>query len=150
MVHCFMKITRQLQPNEVEQDIKDIIHNKFNDMLSITQEPISNSICMWNIGFDNKYNFPVCLKTNNQLEFMHPDNAWARWAQLIVEQELATKYKDVKVFDEEYPKKNPILVQYETFIAFLESTMMHHSSNWKKAIIEIEISKLPEKLKNLK
>lgn len=147
--HCFIKTSKYLEANEVEKDLKDIIHRKFSDLLKIETNVIDGEICDWNIIFDDVRRFPICLKNPNNLIFEHPDNSWAYWAQLVVENELAVKYNG-RVTDEEYPQQEikPLLKRHDSFRVFLEATI-HHSPQWKKALIAIEISYLPEALKKL-
>jgi len=147
--HCFMKTEKHLMIQEVEQDLKDIIHRKFNDLLKLECHIVDNEICDWDVRFDLTHGFPVCLKTNEKLEFTHPDDAWSIWAQNVVEDELAIKY-NAKMLDEEYPKQElrPLPECHKTFEKYLETTM-HHSRRWKQAIITIELSHLPLELKKL-
>ncbi len=146
--HCFMNTAATINPAELEQDIKVIIHNKFNDVFRIEPRIIKNEICAWKLVFDNVYNFPICLRAQNKIEFEHPDNYFSLWAQLTCEDELATKY-NANMFDEEYPKVilKPNFKHHETFITFLETITLHHSPQWRKAVIAIELSYLPAELK---
>lgn len=146
-IHCFMKMSKALNAEQLEQDLKDIIHRKFSDLLTIQSHTASNEICDWDIRFDDTHHFPVCLKTTEQIEFAHPNDFWSYWAQSVIEDELAIKY-DAKMRDEDYPQEDfkPSPETHATFRKFLE-TAIHHSPDWKKAIIEIEIARLPVELK---
>lgn len=147
-MHCYIKTYRQLTSIDVEDTIRDIIHNKFNDLLKIECHLSNNEICDWNIKYNDIHGFNVVLKDSNQLIFGHPDNSWDYWAQLVIENELSIKYCG-KILDEEYPKQElkPIF-EYPTFKTYLD-TAMKHSKQWKQALIAIELSWLPEELKNL-
>ena len=146
--HCYLKTNKHLVAQEVEQDLKEIIHRKFKDLLKLECHIVEGEICDWDVRFDDTHGFPVCLKTNDKLEFTHPDDAWSYWAQIVVEDELSVKYSG-KMLDEEYPKQelHPT-PDHETFRKYLEATM-HHSKAWKQAIIAIELSHLPDPLKKL-
>ena len=147
--HCFMKTKYFVNAQQIERDIKDIVHNKFADLLKVKANKCDGEICDWDVRFDSTHGFHVCLKTEEKIEFEHPHDFWSYWAQAVVEDELAIKYS-AKMSDEEYPQQEmlPSPETHTTFRKFLESTI-HHSPNWKKAIIEIEISHLPNELKNL-
>lgn len=147
--HCYMKISKRLVAQEVEQDLKEIIHRKFNDLLTLSARINENEICDWDIKYDDTHRFPVCLRTNDRLEFAHPDDAWSYWAQAVVEDELAIRY-NAHMSDEEYPQQElrPRPECHVTFQKYLE-TATQHSSAWKKAIITIELSHLPAELKKL-
>jgi len=147
--HCFIRTEKHLIAGEVEQDLKDIIHRKFKDLLRLECHISNNEICDWDIRFDQVHGFPVCLKTNEKLEFTHPNDAWSYWAQSVVEDELAIKYNG-KMSDEEYPRQEikPAPECHATFKKYLETTS-HHSKEWKQAIIAIELSYLPAELKEL-
>lgn len=147
--HCYMKTDKHLVAQEVEQDLKDIIHRKFKDLLTLQSHVDENEICDWDVRFDDTHGFPVCLRTNGKLEFTHPDDAWSYWAQSVVEDELTIKYSG-KMSDEEYPKQEikPSPECHATFRKYLESSM-RHSKEWKQAIIVIELSHLPAELKKL-
>lgn len=147
---CFMQTDAMLSPEVIERDLKTIIYNRFNNLFKLEAHSKNGEICDWEIIFDNIYNFPICLKTQHNLEFTHPDNYFSLWAQLIFEDELAIKY-NAKMFDEEYPKENihPDCEHHATFKVFLETIMANHSKQWKDAIIAIELSYLPEELKKL-
>jgi len=147
--HCYIKFNRNLVANEVEQDLKEIIHRKFNDLLKLSSHITKDEIRDWDLRYDDTHGFPVCLKTENRLEFTHPDDAWSYWAQSVIEDELSIKYNG-KITDEEYPQQElkPQPECHITFQKYLE-TMTHHSSEWKKAIIAIELSHLPAELKKL-
>jgi hypothetical protein len=147
--HCFMKTKYTVSAQQKEQDLRDIVHNKFADLLEIRPHVCEGEICDWEVRFDDTHRFPVCLKTSEKIEFTHPHDFWSYWAQAVVEDELAIKYA-AKMSDDEYPHQDiqPAPENHVTFRKFLETTI-HHSPNWKKAIIEIEISHLPDELKNL-
>lgn len=149
-IHCIMKTLKQLEAIDVEKDLKEIISNKFDDLLKISFGITDNEMGNWNIRYDDTHWFPVCLKTPEIIEFIHPNDAWSYWAQQVIETELAVKY-DATMFDEEYPRQDfkPIPDSHSTFRKFLETQMPQHSASWKKAIIEIEIAHLPAALKNL-
>lgn len=147
--HCFMRTEKRLVAKEVEQDLKDIIHNKFKDLLKLECHITDNEICDWDVRFDETHGFPVCLKTNEKLEFTHPDDAWSYWAQSVVEDELTVKYNG-KMLDEEYTGEfKPAPECHATFRKYLETSSHHHSKEWKQAIIAIELSHLPAELKKL-
>ncbi len=147
--HCFIKTSKCLEANEVEKDLRDIIRRKFADLLKVEAHTVAGEICDWNIVFDELHKFPICLKTQNKIVFMHPDDAWSYWAQLVIEDELAIIYNG-EMTDEEYPQQEvkPLPEQHANFKTYLESTI-HHSPEWKKALIQIEFSRLPEALKKL-
>lgn len=148
--HCFMNTEAAINPIELERDIKDIIHKKFNDLFKIESHFVKDEICDWTIKFDSIYYFPICLRAQNKIEFEHPDNYFLLWAQLVFEDELAVKYK-AKMFDDAYPKDDikPDFEHHITFRTYLETIMAYHSPQWRKAVIEIELSRLPDELKNL-
>lgn len=148
-VHCYMKTEKHLIAQEVEQDIKDIIHRKFKDLLKLERRINDNEICNWDVRYDFTHGFPVCLKTTGKLEFTHPNDAWSYWAQSVFEDELAVKYNG-KMEDEEYPQREfrPAPECRATFQKYLE-TNTQHSKQWKQAIIVIELYNLPEELKKL-
>lgn len=147
-IHCYMKTDKHLVAQEVEQDLKEIIHRKFNDLLKLECRVDENEICDWDLRYDDTHGFPVCLKTNGKLEFTHPDDAWSYWAQSVIEDELASKYNG-KMKDEEYPQRDFKPTECRaTFAKYLETTM-RHSKEWKQAIIAIELSHLPTELKKL-
>lgn len=148
--HCSIKFNRHLEPNNIEQDINEIIHNRFNDILIVEAHIAPNEICDWNIKYDNTHNFNLCLKTNEIIELIHPLDIWDKWAQLIFEDELVAKYKAI-ISDEEYPQQvfEPFVKDHTTFIKYLENILSHHSLAWKQAIINIELANLPEALKNI-
>lgn len=148
-IHCFMKTLKKLYAEEVEKDIKEIAHKKFNDLLKITTCIKDNEICGWDVRYDETHGFPISLKTHENIDFTHPLDNWSKWVQVVFEDELAIRY-DARMLDEEYPKQElkPEPEIHITFRKYLESTI-HHSSCWKKALIEIEIARLPEALKNL-
>lgn len=141
-----MKISKQLVAQQVEQDLQDIIHRKFKDLLKLSAHIAENEICDWDVRFDDTHGFAVCLKTGSRIEFTHPDDAWSYWAQAVVEDELNMKYNGI-MSDEEYPQQD-MPQCHATFEKYLETTT-HHSKEWKKAIIAIELSKLPAELKKL-
>jgi hypothetical protein len=148
-LHCLMKASKQLQAKEIEQDLIDIVRRRFNGLLKITSNTLNNEV-FWNVGYDEVYNFPVCLlKTGQSIDFIHNDNSWSRYAQQVIEEELAQLYQ-CPLQDEEYPHNNlPPPETHPTFRAYLETSLHHHSKNWRIAIIEIELSKLPLPLKKL-
>lgn len=148
-LHCYMKTDKHLIAQEVERDIKEIICRKFKNLLTLKCYIADNEICDWDIRFDDTHGFPVCLKSNAGLEFTHPNDAWSYWAQSVVEDELTLKYSG-RMSDEEYPQQEikPISECHTTFEKYLETTM-RHSKEWKKAIIGIELSRLPAELKKL-
>jgi len=147
---CFMQTDALLTPEMIERDLMNIIHNRFNDLFRIEVHSTNGEICDWEIIFDSVYNFPICLRTEHKLEFMHPDNYFSLWIQLIFEDELAIKY-NAKMTDEEYPRQEikPDCEHHITFKKFLETIMTNHSKQWKDAIIAIELSYLPDELKKL-
>lgn len=147
--HCYIKIEKCLIAQEIERDLKEIIHRRFKDLLRLECHINENEVCDWDVRYDDTHRFPVCLKTNGKLEFTHPDDAWSYWAQSVVEDELAIKYNG-KMSDEEYPQQElrPAPEIHENFTRYLEAAT-HHSSQWKKAIIAIELSHLPAELKKL-
>lgn len=144
--HCFMKTDKHLVAQEVEQDLKEVIHRKFKNLLTIECRIVEDEICDWDVRFDDTHGFPICLKTNGKLDFVYPDDAWSRWAQSIVEYELGRKY-NCSIKDEEYPCRD-FIPTCHSFENYLENSM-HHSKEWKKAIIAIELSHLPPELKKL-
>lgn len=148
-VHCLIKTEKYLIAKDIEEDLKDIIHRKFNDLLTLECHIADNEICDWELRYDLTHRFPVSLKDNKKLEFTHPYDAWSYWAQAVVEDELTIKY-DGKMLDEEYPQKElkPAPECHETFQKYLEITT-HHSQQWKQALIAIELSRLPADLKKL-
>ena len=149
MLHCYVKTEKYLVAKEVERDLKDIIHRKFNDLLKLECHITDNEICDWDLRYDRTHGFPVCLKSNGKLEFTHPCDAWSYWAQAVVEDELTIKYNG-RMSDDEYPQQElkPAPECHETFKKYLE-TATHHSKQWKQAIIAIELSQLPADLKKL-
>lgn len=149
MLHCYVKTEKYLMAKEVEEDLLDIIHRKFHDLLKLECHIADNEICDWYIKYDSTHGFPVCLKNNKKLEFTHPIDAWSHWAQLVVEDELTIKYNG-KISDEEYPQRElkPAPECHQTFRDYLEATT-HHSRQWKQALIAIELSHLPAELKKL-
>ena len=148
MLHCFLKTLQHLEIIDVETTLKEIIHRRFNDVLTIKQYRHENELCDWIITFDALHNFPIMLKNHERLIFIHPDYNRAKWAQEIVENELALKY-EADLTDEEYPQQDikPALKTHDTFLHYLEDITSHHSKTWQKAIILTELSKLPEALK---
>ncbi len=147
---CFIHTEAALSPAVVEQDIKDIVRNKFRNLFKVETHIVKNEICDWLIIFDEVYAFPICLRAQNKIEFEHPNNYFLLWMQLVVEDELAIKYK-AKMTDEEFPQSNiqPDPEHHKTFKTFLETIMAYHSPEWRKAIIGIELSFLPIELKTL-
>jgi len=142
-----MKTQKQLKAQEIEQNLIDIVKRRFDGLLKITSNTCNGEIANWNISFDEIFHFPVCLKTEQNVDFIHEDMAWNRWAQQIIEEELAHIYH-AELQDEEYPKHDlPPPEKHPTFRAYLETSMIHHSKCWKRALIEIECSKLPSALK---
>lgn len=146
-IHCYMKTDKHLIAKEVENDLKDIIQRKFNNLLKLECRISENEICDWDVRFDDTHGFPVCLKTNGKLEFTHPIDAWSYWAQAIVEDELNSKYHGC-MSDEEYPQQDFKPACRMSFEKYLEGAT-HHSTDWKKALIAIELARLPVELKKL-
>lgn len=148
MVHCVLETNNSLKAEEVEDDIRKFVKERFNGLLSVSTYQAPNEICDWFVKFDNAHNFGVALKTEHQLDFIHPDNAWSLFAQLTIEDALAIKY-GCKIKDEETPNQElqPHPEQHLTFHQYLETTLRFHSPMWKKALIEIELSHLPKPLR---
>jgi len=148
----FIKVNKELSIQGVEQDIKNIIHQKFLDLLDIEPHLLNNKMsCDWIIKYDNIYEFSICLKTSRELEFPHSDNIWAAWAQFFIENRLASEY-DAKILDEEYPhcSYEPFSKKVLTFEDYLKFDIFpNHSPEWKQILTDIEISSLPDALKRL-
>jgi hypothetical protein len=148
--YCLLTTPNYLEAAQVEHDIKEVITRKFNNVLTIEKYINKDEICDWNIVFDSTHWFPICLETHNTIKFQHPDDAFSYYCQFILEGNLAKKY-NACFFDEEFPRKDLKLdTEYNcSFRNFLQNTLKYHSVAWKKAIIETEISRLPEELRKL-
>jgi hypothetical protein len=145
--HCFLHTTKELDVVNVEKDIKNIIHKKFDDILAVEAHKEKDSIYGWEVRYDDVHVFPICLKTHKKLDFTHPSNLWACYAQFVFECEMMELYDGI-LFDEEYPQDLLYITRaHATYMKYLEDIMSKHSGMWKQAVMQIELEHLPEKLK---
>lgn len=144
--HSLLKTKQNLDPIDVETSIKEIIHNKFDNVLKIIPY-LNNNEYRWDIRYDDTHRFLITIELPDKIDFEHPDDFFSLWSQIIFEECLVTKYNG-QLFDEEYPNQKMSILyrKHNTFKQFLE-TMLQHSACWKQALILIELSHLPEPLK---
>lgn len=146
-LHCLLRTEKDLEEKQLEEDLKEIIHRRFEDVLNIIHCKKPNEICDWLIKYDDTHRFSLSLKEPHKIVFAHPDDFWSLWAQIVIEDELAAKY-NCDMTDEGFPNQHlkPDFEHHKSFVRYLESTIKH-SPLWKQAIIQLEVSRLPDDLK---
>jgi hypothetical protein len=102
--HGFLTTRKQLTPEQVDRDIKEIIERRLGGIIKVTfdtykDEPSKDG--HW-AGWQFKpkegtvkeghFEFGAWLNSRRKMEFRHPHGEWSWWAQMILQQELALKY----------------------------------------------------------
>lgn len=113
--HGFLTTRKQLTPEGVDRDIKEILERRFRGAVTVEfhdsglKEPPKKEFAVW-AGWHFKpkegllkdgyrFEFSAWLNSRRKMEFRHPPSDWAWWAQMIVQDELALKY-DGTISDE--------------------------------------------------
>lgn len=174
--HGYVTTRRHLTPEEVDQDIREIVKRRFNDIIDVrfeknAPEPGKHEFrgtLFWNIWgcwvFEPKdeklkktsnYIFGAWLMSHRKLEFRHPHGDWSWWGQMIVQDELAFKYDGI-ISDEGVEERWKVTQEkldkyrhYKDWVTHRWSWNPKRSKIGAKAMIKLELLQTPPLLRSL-
>lgn len=176
--HGYVTTRRKLTPEQVDQDIREIVKRRFKGEVEVEYEKLSEKPTkrrsegweFWNIWASWRFRpkseelwkkfggeFSTWIMSHRKLEFRHPHGDWAWWAQMILQDELALKYGGT-ISDEgvsERWKVTPHMIRkYRHFKnwVFRRWNQRHNKALPKEkrdAYMKMELDFIPEPLRSL-
>ena len=158
--HGFVTTRKWLNPEQIRQDLEEIIDRRFKGKLQICEEGSAEDVPFWcqiepkNMNEPWEYKFSVQLTTGRKLEFRHPPNDWAFWAQVVFQNELGEKYEGM-ISDEGVEERwRPIAEKFPTYkswVHHLHQPMSSDKAHIKavKYIARLLCGNVPKQLKGL-
>lgn len=94
----FLTTRYKLTADRVHADILDIVRIRFRDLLQVQRRDFNKRETLWGVQPKRAvrdaymYEFEARLLTPHKMQFRHPPNQWAFWAQVVITNDLALRY----------------------------------------------------------
>lgn len=85
--HSFVTTRKHYNPDKVEQDLKNILVERFSGRI-----PYKRDGSHFDIGFEWPYSLSMWVENRHRLEFRNPRPDWAWWVQSVIHNEFALLY----------------------------------------------------------
>jgi hypothetical protein len=164
-----MTTRKQLTPDKVDRDIKEIVERRLGSIVEVTfetytKEPVRGDYWAgWRFSPKEgtvkegyRFEFGAWLNSRRKMEFRHPHGDWSWWAQMIIQDELALKY-DGTISDEGVserwkvtPDKIKKYFHYRDWVTQRWAQTRNVALNVaRRALAKIELACTPAPLRNL-
>jgi hypothetical protein len=175
--HGFVTTRKKLTPEQVDQDIREIVLRRFGGNVEVeynkcSKNPPSKGSHNWWAHWEMKakarfpkdvpdymFEFAASIMSPHRLDFRHPHADWAFWAQMAVQEELALKY-DGTVSDEgvsERWKVTPKTIEkYQHYRVWVHHRWLNpalkldaSTKALREKWVDVELAYTPEPLRSL-
>ena len=153
--HGFVTTRRILRFDRVHADLSEIVQRRFKGKMQINGPHEEDGVVMWVMQPCKEsisgivHGFQVWLSTSRKLEFRHPFNDWAFWAQVVVINELGARYNGI-ISDEGVSEKwKPDPKKYPTYKSWADARHAR-CPRWLRGVLTMaDISHVPPYLRTL-
>lgn len=148
----YVETREDLTQEELEEGLKEILKRRFDGLLTIEyNEEWQNLEVLYDNGMDPDYSFELSLVGNRKIEFNTPRADWMMWAEVIIRNELAVKYKG-KIHASDFEKEkrwdgNTNL--YPSYFSWLEWYFEEKDLAEAQKMVHRHMSALPAPIKQL-
>ena len=151
--HGFITTRKFLKTEKIDADIREFVKKHFGDLADVEGpgEGWEGVRADWQIQFkgDDYSSFSVWLQTQRKLEFRHPRVRLSRWAQALVQEELATRY-DGMISDEGVEGRwKPDVEKLNTYRKWVNLMTSHTPRLARPMLRKLYTNQVPENLRSI-